>query len=76
MPRFEFTVGMHELTKKISLSRSLSLMQKLFPDDFDFYPETWILPNEWSEFEASASLLSNKNYWYISKPDAGAQVRK
>lgn len=37
--------------QKANLTRALDSMQKLFPDQFDFYPKTWFLPEQRSQFE-------------------------
>jgi len=31
-------------------------MQLLFPNEFDFYPETWFLPEQYHQFVAEASM--------------------
>jgi len=39
-----FFPGINEITRKDLLARNLSRMQKLFPDEYDFFPKTWWLP--------------------------------
>uniref|UniRef100_A0A915IIF9 Uncharacterized protein n=1 Tax=Romanomermis culicivorax TaxID=13658 RepID=A0A915IIF9_ROMCU len=67
--------GMQELTKKVSLTQSLSTMQKLFPDDYNFYPKSWSLPAQMNQFlvDHSENVSKNGDIWYIAKPDGGAQ---
>ena len=36
--------GMVALSRKSNLARNLNRLQKHFPDEFTFYPKTWILP--------------------------------
>lgn len=41
-----------ELCNKAPLSRRLKFYSKLLPDEFDFVPQTWILPQEWESLRA------------------------
>ncbi|CBZ52116.1 putative tubulin-tyrosine ligase family protein [Neospora caninum Liverpool] len=62
--------GMWDMTKKRMLSRILSLYQQLYPDLFDFSPETWSLPED---RDVIKRILHNKNQEvFILKPDGGA----
>ncbi|KFH04630.1 Tubulin-tyrosine ligase family protein [Toxoplasma gondii VAND] len=62
--------GMWDMTKKRMLSRILSLYQQLYPDLFDFSPDTWSLPED---RDAIKRILHNKNQAvFILKPDGGA----
>ncbi|CCD68978.2 Tubulin polyglutamylase ttll-11 [Caenorhabditis elegans] len=68
--------GMTELAKKISLTHSISSMQKLFPDEYAFYPNSWFLPAHLADFHAfyrKAQALGKTEMWFIVKPDEGAQ---
>lgn len=38
--------GMVEMLRKINMSRAVRTMQELFPEEYDFYPRSWILPEE------------------------------
>lgn len=38
--------GMYVITKKNYLARNLMRMQKCFPDEYNFFPRTWVLPFE------------------------------
>ena len=40
--RVNMIPGMQEMAKKTSLARALNRMKKLFPDEYDFYPGTWL----------------------------------
>ncbi|GAB0198539.1 tubulin polyglutamylase TTLL11 [Grus japonensis] len=42
--------GMTEMVRKITLSRAVRTMQDLFPLEYNFYPRSWILPEEFSLF--------------------------
>ena len=52
-------------------------MKKLYPDLFKFFPKTWILPMESSEFhnqfiDKMGRPLHNRRKTYIVKPDNAA----
>ena len=42
--------GMYALARKNHLARNLGKMQKAFPDDYKFFPKTWLLPSEYPDF--------------------------
>ncbi len=42
---------MFHLARKSNLAYNLKLMQKEFPDSYDFFPKTWMLPSEMGEFK-------------------------
>ena len=48
--------GMIEMLRKINLSRAVRTMQELFPEEYDFYPRSWILPEECQQFSTQVSL--------------------
>ena len=72
-------LGMSDLVRKISLTRTLDTMKMLFPDEFDFYPRSWFLPQQFTEFMKYHQRKIEK--WdksrpkpvYIVKPDEGSQ---
>lgn len=37
---------MIEMLRKVNTSRAVRTMQELFPEEYDFYPRSWILPEE------------------------------
>lgn len=49
-------------------------MGKLHPDEFDFVPRTWVLPQEYSSLQNYAKDLKKKkkNKIFISKPANGS----
>jgi tubulin polyglutamylase TTLL6/13 len=59
--------GMYQLARKNNLSRNLMRMQKTFKEDYNFFPKTWILPSEMSEFKNQFSKKKN-NKTFIVKP--------
>lgn len=64
--------GMLEICRKKSMARNLQRMAKMFPDEYDFFPTTYILPNDLHDLVADVEA-SGKAQTYILKPDAGCQ---
>ncbi|XP_076807145.1 uncharacterized protein LOC143450469 isoform X1 [Clavelina lepadiformis] len=58
--------GMAELSQKIHLSRIVKRMQMLYPGEFDFYPPTWFLPEQYHQFIAEVSMKTKKKANYSS----------
>ena len=48
-------------------------LKKVFPDDYTFFPRTWCLPADGSEFKSDSTnqfgKLVNRTKTYIVKPD-------
>ncbi|XP_077644050.1 tubulin polyglutamylase TTLL11 [Lonchura striata] len=69
--------GMMETVRKITLSRAMRTMQDLFPLEYNFYPRSWILPEELPLFMAEVRMMKDSNpSWkptFIVKPDGGCQ---
>ncbi|KAI4897618.1 hypothetical protein NFI96_030288 [Prochilodus magdalenae] len=69
--------GMIEMLRKINLSRAVRTMQELFPEEYNFYPRSWILPEEYQLFSAQIRLLKDNDSTlkptFIVKPDSGSQ---
>ena len=36
--------GIYAISRKNNLARNLMRMSKCFPEEYDFFPKTWILP--------------------------------
>lgn len=64
-------VGMSSITRKNNLGRNLLRMRKQFPTEYKFFPDTWILPTDLSDFKLQFSAAKNKTF--IIKPDNGCQ---
>lgn len=62
-------VGMSAITRKNNLGRNLLRMRKQYPKEFRFFPDTWILPTDLSDFKTQFG----KNKTFIVKPDNGCQ---
>ena len=48
-------------------------MTKQFPEDYRFFPWTWILPSDYNEFKAKyfpGKLKESEDYTFIVKPEA------
>nr|XP_033816983.1 tubulin polyglutamylase TTLL11 isoform X5 [Geotrypetes seraphini] len=69
--------GMADMVRKITLSRAMRAMQELFPDEYNFYPRSWVLPDELQFFVAQINKMKeNDPSWkptFIVKPDGGCQ---
>ncbi|NWT81487.1 TTL11 polyglutamylase, partial [Lanius ludovicianus] len=69
--------GMMETVRKITLSRAMRTMKNLFPVEYNFYPQSWILPEELSLFvEEVRTMKDSDPSWkptFIVKPDGGCQ---
>ncbi|XP_009278882.1 PREDICTED: tubulin polyglutamylase TTLL11 [Aptenodytes forsteri] len=68
---------MTEMVRKITLSRAVRTMQDLFPLEYNFYPRSWILPEEFPLFVAEVRMMKDSDpSWkptFIVKPDGGCQ---
>lgn len=69
--------GMTEMVRKVTLSRALRIMQNLFPEEYNFYPRSWILPEEFQLFVSQVQTVKEGDpSWkptFIVKPDSGCQ---
>lgn len=68
--------GMYALARKDHLARNLNRMQKRFPEDYKFFPQTWLLPAEFGDFrkqfkENTKGKPGRKTF--ICKPEASCQ---
>ncbi|XP_074149076.1 tubulin polyglutamylase TTLL11 isoform X3 [Sminthopsis crassicaudata] len=68
---------MTEMVRKITLSRAVRIMQDLFPEEYNFYPRSWILPDEFQLFVTQVRMVKDGDpSWkptFIVKPDGGCQ---
>lgn len=68
--------GMYALARKDHLARHLSRMQKILPQEYKFFPQTWLLPAEYGDFKKQFpdSQTKKKNRkTFIAKPEASCQ---
>eukprot|EP00736_Rhodelphis_marinus_P003376 Rmarinus@m.23445 len=63
--------GMSEISRKHSLARNLGRMRKMFHDEYNFFPQTWILPQDLNDFKLQ--FKKKKPTTFIVKPDRGCQ---
>jgi tubulin polyglutamylase TTLL11 len=61
---------MHELASKKSTGYFLNKMREYYPEYFDFFPPTFLLPEEIDELEEHMDAKLSK--FYIAKPDNGS----
>lgn len=68
---------MPNIARKNRMGQNLNRMQRLFPKEYAFYPRTWVLPGEISDFRTQfdSNGLSLNGRIFIIKPDAGCQGR-
>ena len=52
--------AMYHITRKTFLAKNLKRLQKLYPLEFDFFPKTWVLPNELNELRTFATEKAKK----------------
>lgn len=67
--------GMSNLARKSKLARNFERMKKLFPDEFDFCPRTWILPFDFHDFQTHFNADGVSQKTFIVKPDHSCQGR-
>ncbi|CAF3166961.1 unnamed protein product [Rotaria socialis] len=64
---------MSEISRKDSLARNFDKLSRTLPDEYNFTPKTWILPNEYNSWYSYASSKPKKDQCtYILKPNNGA----
>lgn len=59
---------MYQLARKNYLGRNLGKMFKSFPDEYKFFPRTWLLPTDYNDFKAQ--FQKGKMRTFIVKPEA------
>ncbi|GLD91811.1 hypothetical protein PINS_up000344 [Pythium insidiosum] len=67
--------GMTHLARKSKLARNFERMKKLFPEDYDFCPRTWILPFDLYDFQQQFNADGVSQRTFIVKPDHSCQGR-
>lgn len=60
--------GMCSLARKNNLANNLNQMQKLCPEEYDFFPDTWSLPKDLFDLKNSAKFNI-----LIAKPESSCQ---
>ena len=59
---------MYALARKNLLAKNLISMQKYFPQEFNFFPKTWLLPQDIKSFKEQFNNRKAKTF--IIKPEA------
>lgn len=69
--------GMPNIARKNRMGHHLNKMAKMLPEQYNFFPRTWVLPGEMSDFRAQFDAQGNAlgNKIFIIKPDTGCQGR-
>ena len=64
--------GIYNLARKNFLGRHLKKMKALLPNDYNFFPKTYMLPLEYKDFRED-SLKAKTPHTYILKPENSCQ---
>lgn len=70
--------GMYGIARKNLLARNLMKMKNNHQVEYNFFPETWVLPAEMGSFKAQFPTNGKgklKNQTFIYKPEASCQGR-
>jgi len=62
---------MYVVTRKNFLARNLMKMKREFPQEYKFFPKTWLIPQESSSFRGqfSSKKGKSKKKTFIVKPE-------
>ncbi|CDW87803.1 tubulin-tyrosine ligase family protein [Stylonychia lemnae] len=63
--------GMFALARKNLLAKNLQAMKKVFSQEFNFFPKTWLIPQDAKDFKAQFNNKKAKTF--IIKPEASCQ---
>lgn len=63
--------GMNALARKNLLAKNLMNLKKVFPLEYNFFPKTWLLPQDCKDFKAQFNTKKAKTF--IVKPEASCQ---
>ena len=62
---------MYSLAKKNHLGKNLMKLKKVFPDDYNFFPQTWLLPVDYHDLKLHFDKIQKgKAKTFIVKPEA------
>jgi tubulin polyglutamylase TTLL6/13 len=65
--------GIQCITKKHTLAKNLMRMYKHFPQEYNFFPKTFILPSQFMDLRNHFAHNQSKKITYIVKPDSMCQ---
>ena len=63
--------GMYSISRKNYLAYNLNKLKKIFPDDYNFFPKTWVVPSDLGDLKSF--LQGKKKPFLIVKPEASCQ---
>lgn len=66
--------GIHTIARKNELGKRLNAMQAAIPVEYSFHPQTWMLPDDFSQLRRHMEG-PGKRCTYIVKPEAACQGR-
>ena len=68
---------MVQIVRKQSLTCAIRRLQRLFPEEFEFYPRSWNIPEEYPQLVCDHDILAANDiyekFWFIFKPDDASQ---
>jgi hypothetical protein len=71
---------MNQLLRKGPLTQALNVMRYVYPEQYDFYPRTWFLPEQFTDFKTDCKYMHEKQAkmgkpltTFIVKPNDGSQ---
>ena len=62
--------AMYNITRKNYLAKNLKRLERVFPNDYKFFPQTWLLPTEYAELRNQ--FHKKKHFTLIVKPEASS----
>lgn len=66
--------GIQCIAKKHNLAKNLMRMHKAFPNEYNFFPKTWVLPHQTMDlrnhYSQNANNSTKNKITYIVKPDS------
>jgi tubulin polyglutamylase TTLL6/13 len=65
--------GMYAVARKDHLAKNLKAMKNMFPGQFNFFPQTWVLPRDFNDLKNQFTGKRAKTF--ICKPEASSQGR-
>lgn len=67
--------GIYNLARKNMLGRHLMKMKRILPNDYNFFPKTYMLPHDYKDFREDAQKPKKVIPTYIVKPEDECQGR-
>ena len=71
---------MNQLLRKAPLTLALNVMRSVYPEQYEFYPRTWFLPEQFQDFKTDCKYIHEKQTKlgkpltaFIVKPNDGSQ---